>query len=133
MDFVCKLYDNTYAVHVTVALVGVATLNLALPAPLSTYKLVKRPLPNGGGNFLNFSSALEETLMMRLITKEKYMSFDSIFWYDPMKFLTVHFFFILPIPCEFECPMSNVQYPANFSMLSFLYIYDGPMNNTRKY
>ena len=34
MDFVCKLYGNTYAVHVTVALVGVATLNLALPAPL---------------------------------------------------------------------------------------------------
>ena len=34
MDFVCKLYGNTYAVHVTVALVGVATLNLALPPPL---------------------------------------------------------------------------------------------------
>ena len=34
MDFVCKLYGNTYAVHATVALVGVATLNLALPAPL---------------------------------------------------------------------------------------------------
>ena len=33
MDFVCKLYGNTYAVHVTVALVGVATLNLALPTP----------------------------------------------------------------------------------------------------
>ena len=33
MDFVCKLYGNTYAVHVTVALVGVATLNQALPAP----------------------------------------------------------------------------------------------------
>ena len=33
MDFVCKLYGNTYAVHVTVALVGVATLNLALPPP----------------------------------------------------------------------------------------------------
>ena len=26
MDFVCKLYGNTYAVHVTVALVGVATI-----------------------------------------------------------------------------------------------------------
>ena len=33
MDFVCKLYGNTYAVHVTVALVGVVTLNLALPPP----------------------------------------------------------------------------------------------------
>ena len=33
MDFVWKLYGNTYAVHVTVALVVVATLNLALPAP----------------------------------------------------------------------------------------------------
>ena len=33
MDFVWKLYGNTYAVHVTVALVGVATLNLVLPAP----------------------------------------------------------------------------------------------------
>ena len=33
MDFVWKLYGNTYAVHVTVALVGVATLNLALPSP----------------------------------------------------------------------------------------------------
>ena len=42
MDFVCKLYSNTYAVglHVTVALIGVATLNLALPAPLlETQKL----------------------------------------------------------------------------------------------
>ena len=28
------VYGNTYAVHVTVALVGVATLNLASPAPL---------------------------------------------------------------------------------------------------
>ena len=35
MDFVCKSYGNTYAVHVTVVLVGVATLNLALPAPLN--------------------------------------------------------------------------------------------------
>ena len=35
MYFVCKLYGNTYAVHVTVVLVGVATLNLALPAPLA--------------------------------------------------------------------------------------------------
>ena len=33
MDFVCKLYGITYAVHVTVALVDVATLNLALPPP----------------------------------------------------------------------------------------------------
>ena len=33
MDFVRKLYGNTYAVRVTVALVGVATLNLALPSP----------------------------------------------------------------------------------------------------
>ena len=33
MDFVWKSYGNTYAVHVTVALVGVATLNLALPPP----------------------------------------------------------------------------------------------------
>ena len=33
MDFVYKLYGNTYAVHVTVPLVGVATLNLALLAP----------------------------------------------------------------------------------------------------
>ena len=37
MDFVCKLYGNTYAVHVTVALVGVATLNLALPPPPPVY------------------------------------------------------------------------------------------------
>ena len=40
MDFVCKLYGNTYAVHVTVALVGVATLNLALPAPLLTVSFI---------------------------------------------------------------------------------------------
>ena len=38
MDFVCKLYGKTYAVPVTVALVGVATLNLALPAPLDEDK-----------------------------------------------------------------------------------------------
>ena len=33
MDFACKLYGNTYAVHGTVALDGVATLNLALLPP----------------------------------------------------------------------------------------------------
>ena len=44
MDFVWKLYGNTYAVHVTVALVGVATLNLALPAPLADAAISKRPL-----------------------------------------------------------------------------------------
>ena len=44
MDFVCKLYGNTYAVHVTVALVGVATLNLALPAPLKLLKFWECPL-----------------------------------------------------------------------------------------
>ena len=38
MDFVCKLYGNTYAVHVTASLVGVATLNLALPAPSALKK-----------------------------------------------------------------------------------------------
>ena len=41
MDFVWKLYGNTYAVHVTVALVGIATLNLALPAPLLSMQLEK--------------------------------------------------------------------------------------------
>ena len=39
MDFVWKLYGNTYDVHVTVALVGVATLNLALPAPPGRHDL----------------------------------------------------------------------------------------------
>ena len=35
--------------------------------------------PNGTGNFLNFSSGLEETLMMRLIAKEKYvLRFDFL-------------------------------------------------------
>ena len=43
MDFVCKLYGNTYAVHVTVALVGVATLNLALQAPLRFFEKVVTP------------------------------------------------------------------------------------------
>ena len=44
MDFVWKLYGNTYAVHVTVALVGVATLNLALPAPPEhIWKKLQRP------------------------------------------------------------------------------------------
>ena len=37
MDFVWKLCGNTYAVHVTLALVSVATLNLALPAPPGFY------------------------------------------------------------------------------------------------
>ena len=45
MDFVCKLYGNTYAVHVTVALVGVATLNLALPAPLLHIRGGRKRLP----------------------------------------------------------------------------------------
>ena len=40
MDFVWKLYGNTYAVHVTVALVGVATLNLALPPPWLFWNLI---------------------------------------------------------------------------------------------
>ena len=47
MDFVCKLYGNTYAVYVTkdvtVGLVGVATLNLALPAPLVNSRLCLLP------------------------------------------------------------------------------------------
>ena len=47
MDFVWKLYGNTYAVHVTVALVGVATLNLALQAPpVKFWKFWERPLLN---------------------------------------------------------------------------------------
>ena len=47
MDFVWKLYDNpgnTYAVHVTVALVGVATLNLALPAPPAKFDIFESTL-----------------------------------------------------------------------------------------
>ena len=47
------------------------------------YKLIKRPLPSKqqGGNFLNFSLGLEETLMMRLITKEIYvLRFDFLIW-----------------------------------------------------
>ena len=44
MDFVCKLYGNTYAVHVTAALVGVATLNLALPPPRQFLGNKCRPL-----------------------------------------------------------------------------------------
>ena len=42
MDFAFKLYGHTYAVHVTVALVSVATLNLALPAPLVIFNLSVR-------------------------------------------------------------------------------------------
>ena len=42
--------------------------------------------PNDRGNFLNFFSELEETIMMSLITKEKYMSYNSVFRYDPSKF-----------------------------------------------
>ena len=73
MDFVCKLYSNTYAVHVTVALVGVATLNLALPPPpgpdqggggkarfnvaTPTYEARTRPLHVGpGGSLLHISA-----------------------------------------------------------------------------
>ena len=41
MDFVWKLYGNTYAVHVTVALVGVATLNPALPSPPPCHRVCK--------------------------------------------------------------------------------------------
>ena len=38
-------------------------------------------LPKGMGNFLNFSSELEETLMMMLITKEKYvLRFNFSIW-----------------------------------------------------
>ena len=44
MDFVWKLYGNTYAVRVTVALVGVATLNLALPASPGAAQLDVYPL-----------------------------------------------------------------------------------------
>ena len=39
------------------------------------------PVKTTWGNFLNFSSGLEETLMMRLITKEKYvLRFDFLIW-----------------------------------------------------
>ena len=46
MDFVWKLYGNTYAVHVTVALVGVATLNLALPPPPPDFENIKLERPH---------------------------------------------------------------------------------------
>ena len=35
----------------------------------------------------------------------------------------LQFTYVLPISCEFECPMSNVQYPANFTVL----YYDSPV------
>ena len=56
------------------------SVNLSL---FATYKQTKRPLPSKRhrGNFLNFSSGLEETLMMRLITKEKYvLRFYFLIW-----------------------------------------------------
>ena len=49
MDFVCKLYGNTLAVHVTVALVGVATLNLALPAPPANFEKFQSALYSTSG------------------------------------------------------------------------------------
>ena len=54
------------------------SLNLSL---FATYNLIKRPLPSKrhGENFLNFSSGLEEALVMRFITKEKYfLRFDFL-------------------------------------------------------
>ena len=56
MDFVCKLYGNTYAVHETVALVGVATLNLALPAP-----------PPSNENMKNFNFPLKHWCWIKII------------------------------------------------------------------
>ena len=66
MNFVSKLYGNTYAVHVTVALVGVATLNLALPAPPGSHFETKHALwrqiiANYFGNKLIFNY-LNETI-----------------------------------------------------------------------
>ena len=54
------------------------SLNLSL---FATYQADKAPSPvqTTRGNFLNFSSGLEETLVMRLIAKEKYvLRFDFL-------------------------------------------------------
>ena len=66
MDFVCKLYDNTYAVHVTVALVGVATLNLALPAPLGpSEEMSGVPIQLSGWAVSSYSFP---SVLLRLVT-----------------------------------------------------------------
>ena len=56
MDFVCKLYGNTYVVHVTVALVGVATLNLVKINVCMLLHVLRTPVPAGeaGTPFLVF-------------------------------------------------------------------------------
>ena len=61
MDFVCKLYGNTYAVHVTVELVGVATLNLVLPAPPAHFENFESALYSTSGS-MPFMSQSESSL-----------------------------------------------------------------------
>ena len=70
MDFVCKLYGNTYAVHVTVALVGVATLNLALPPPpvglfhnTSAPARLRLPVPHVSSKLLKSSLSLHTKIL----------------------------------------------------------------------
>ena len=69
------------------------SLNLSL---FATYKLIKRPLPSKrhGEMYYFFSSELDKTLMMRLITEEKnvlpfvffFFFFFFIYIYDLSKF-----------------------------------------------
>ena len=83
MDFVCKLYGNTYAVHVTVALVGfgVATLNLALPPP-------PQKLFNNNALFLLIS--LEKLWKTTLIMLNAISLHDSIKYWVFINLLIFH-------------------------------------------
>ena len=97
------------------------SLKVWIWAFFAIYKLINRPLPSKrqGEIFWIFPQGLRRQQLWDW-SQKKNVSYDSIFWYYPSKFLTVHLCITYLWSCEFECPMSNVQYPANFTVLAEL-------------
>ena len=83
------------------------SLNLSL---FAIYKLIKRPLPSKRhGEFSECSSGLEETLMMRLITKEKYvLRFDFLMRSLKVSYSSLMYYLSL-VNSNVQCPMSNIR------------------------
>ena len=98
MDFVCKLYGNTYAVHVTVALVGVATLNLALPAPPSRCCCNKTP-PTTERNLEILE--ISKVIYTKILSCNTPAKLDAILCYQHALVINACMGFIQHVPASF--------------------------------
>ena len=105
MDFVWKLYGNTYAVHVTVALVGVATLDLALPAHL----LLHAPLPSSDMLPLwPFNFKIMSRFYIFNCWADMILEFFRVFFFYGFLFICL-FFTAITMKCADLRPKQNVH------------------------